>query len=158
MGIELPFHPDDDNDETEMPPELEVRISQLAAQASQVLLQRDRNEIAAQQAQQAQQDPIVQMQQQELQIKAQDSAIKKQKVLTDAAAKADQLQIERERIQSMERIAGLNAQVKVTQDDKNRRAKQEEAGVRMGIDVAKTKHQFNMQSKQQDKPKEKNKE
>ena len=72
-----------------------------------------------------------------------------------AAAKADQLQIERDRIESQERIAGLNAQVKVSQDDKNRRSKEEEAGVRMGIDLAKSRQQFQMQ---QNKPKEKTKE
>ena len=158
MGIELPFHPDDDNDESEMPPELEVRISQLAAQASQVLLQRDKTEVAAQQAQQAQQDPIVQMQQQELALKGKEVQVKEKKLIADSAAKADQLQIERDRIASQERIAGMNAQIKVSQDDKNRRSKEEEAGARMGIDLAKTRQQIQVQQEQARKPTPKGKE
>jgi hypothetical protein len=60
MGIELPFHPDDDDaDDKVMPQELEVRVSQMAAQASKALLQRDTDELRAQQAQQAQQAPAI---------------------------------------------------------------------------------------------------
>jgi len=158
MGIELPFHPDeDDADERTMPPEVEIRVSQLAAQASQILLQRDRNEIAALQAQQAAQDPIVQMQQQELQIKQQEVAIKEKKLIADAAAKADQLEIERQRIQSQEAIAGMNATIKHNKDMADLHARTEEAGVRIGVDMAKTKHQFELQRKQAEKPKPKEK-
>jgi len=149
MGLELPFHPDEqDEDEREIPEAMEVQISQLAAKASQQLLQRDTQEMQAQQAQQAQQDPIIQMQQQELQIKQQEVAIKEKKLIADSAAKADQLQIERDRIESQEKIAGMNAVIKTSVDDKNRRSKEEEAGARMGIDLAKTKEQFRMQQEQ----------
>jgi hypothetical protein len=63
----------------EMDPEMEVEISRMMAMAGQKLLQKDQAEAAQQQAQQAAQDPIVQMQQQELQLKAQEVEIKKQK-------------------------------------------------------------------------------
>jgi len=156
MGVPLPFHPDEqDEDEREIPQDMEVQISQLAAQASKALLQRDTMEARAQQAQQAQQDPIVQMQQQELALKGKEVEVKEKKLMADSAAKADQLQIERDRIASQERIAGLNAQVKVSQDDKNRRSKEEEAGARMGIDLAKTREQLRLQ---QNKPTPKGKE
>ena len=159
MGVELPFHPDEeDEDEREIPQDMEVQISQLAAQASKALLQRDTNETRAQQAQQAQQDPIVQMQQQELALKSKEVEVKEKKLIADSAAKADQLQIERDRIASQERIAGLNAQVKVSQDDKNRRSKEEEAGTRMGIDLAKTRQQIQVQQEQARKPTPKGKE
>jgi hypothetical protein len=143
MGIELPFHPDDDEaDDKVMPQELEVRVSQLAAQASQALLQRDTNEIRAQQAQQAQQDPLIQLQQQELQLKQAELELKSKKLAADAAGKADQLQIERDRIDSQEKIAGMNAQIKVDEDAKNREAKEKEIGAKLGIDLAKTKAQM----------------
>ena len=143
MGIELPFHPDDDEaDDKVMPQELEVRVSQLAAQASQVLLQRDTNEIRAQQAQQAQQDPLIQLQQQELQLKQAELELKSKKLAADAAGKADQLQIERDRIESQEKIAGMNAQIKVDEDAKNREAKEKEIGAKLGIDLAKAKAQM----------------
>jgi hypothetical protein len=156
MGFELPFHPDEeDSDERAMPEMLEVAISQKAAIASQQLLQRDTAEIQAQQAQQAAQDPIIQMQQQELQIKQMEVDIKNRKLIADATAKADQLAIERERILSQEKIAGMNAQIKVISDDKTRQAKAEEMGAKLGIDMAKTKEQFNLQRNQRQQPSKK---
>jgi hypothetical protein len=146
MGIELPFHPDEtDMSERQMQEMLEVAISQRAAMAAQQLLQRNTQEQQAQQAQQAQQDPIIQMQQQELQIKQAEVAIKEKKLMADSAARADQLQIERDRIKSQEMIAGLNAQIKVAQEDKNRAAKEQEIGAKLGIDLAKSKAQMMMQ-------------
>ena len=143
MGIELPFHPDDDEaDDKVMPQELEVRVSQLAAQAAQTLLQRDTNEIRAQQAQQAQQDPLIQLQQQELQLKQGELELKTKKLAADAAGKADQLQIERDRIESQEKIAAMNATIKVNEDAKNREAKEKEIGTKLGIDLAKAKAQM----------------
>jgi hypothetical protein len=148
MGLELPYHPDDDQEDRAMPEMLEVAISQKAAIASQQLLQRDTQEIQAQQAQQAQQDPIIQMQQQELQIKQMEVDIKNRRLIADSTAKADQLNIERERILSQEKIAGMNAQIKVLSEDKTRQAKAEEMGAKLGIDMAKTKEQFNIQRSQ----------
>jgi hypothetical protein len=143
MGLELPFHPDEeDQDERQMPEMLEVAISQKAAMAAQQLLQRNTQEQQAQQAQQAAQDPIIQMQQQELQIKQAEVDIKNRKLMADSAAKADQLAIERERIKSQEMIAGMNAQIKVNQEDKNRMAKEGEIGAKLGIDLAKSKAQM----------------
>ena len=122
--------------DAEMDEETEVEISRLAAAAAAKLLQKDQAEAAQQQAQQAAQDPIVQMQQQELQIKAKEAEIKEKKVIADAAAKADQLTIEKERIASQERIAGMQTGAKVVADKANLSAKQQEAGMRMGIEVA----------------------
>jgi hypothetical protein len=146
MGIELPFHPDeDDSDEKAMPQELEVRVSQLAAQASQQLLQRNMQEAQAQQNAQAQQDPIIQLQQQELAIKQAEVDIKNRKLIADATAKADQLDIERERIMSQEKIAGMQVGAKVAKDRADLSAKQELEGVKLGVDIAKTKDQLRMQ-------------
>ena len=146
MGIELPFHPDEsDSDERAMPQELEVRVSQLAAQASQALLQRDTAEIRAQQAQAAQNDPIVQMQQQELAIKQAEVDIKNRKLIADATAKADQLDIELQRIASQEKIAGMQVGAKVAKDRADLNAKQQLEGVKIGVDIAKTKDQLRMQ-------------
>jgi len=142
MGVELPYHPNDDDDDKTMPEELEVRVSQLAAQAAQALLQRDVNEIRAQQAAQAQQDPLIQMQQEEIAIKKGELQIKEKKLMTDAAAKADQLQVERDRINSQEKIAAMNATIKVNEDAKNRLSKESEMGAKLGIDLAKSRAQM----------------
>jgi hypothetical protein len=154
MDLELPFHPDEtDPTERQMPEMLEVAISQRAAIAAQQLLQRNTQEQQAQAAQQAAQDPIIQMQQQELQIKQAEVAIKEKKLMSDAAARADQLQIERDRIASQEKIAGMNAVVKVNQDDKNRAAKEQELGAKLGIDLAKSRAQLMSQQNRQQTPK-----
>jgi hypothetical protein len=148
MGMELPYHPNDDADKKEMPEEMEVRISQMAAQASQILLKRDQNEIAAQQAAQAQQDPIVQMQQQELQIKQQEVQLKGKKIAVDAAAKADQLELEKARILSQQAIAQMQVKAKSEKDATELAARTEMEGTRLGIDIAKSKDQLAMQHRQ----------
>jgi hypothetical protein len=114
MNIPLP----DPNEENEqgIPQEMEVQISALAAQASNVLLNRNQNEIAAQQAQQAAQDPVIQMQAQELQLKQAEEQRKAQKDQADTQLKIEQMNIERERIASQERIAGAQILAKTEKD------------------------------------------
>ena len=106
MGVPLPTG--EEENEEGMPREMEVQISRMAAQASDALLNRNKTEVAAQQAQQAAQDPVIQMQAKELQLKEQEEQRKMQKDQADAAAKAAQQQIEKERIASQERIAQAN--------------------------------------------------
>ena len=97
----------------EMPEDMEVEISRLAAAGAQKLLQANQAMMAQQKAQQAQQDPIVQMQQQELQIKAAEVQRKAQKDQTDAQLKLQQQQIEQQRIATQAEIEGakLGAQI-----------------------------------------------
>jgi hypothetical protein len=149
MDLDLPFQPEgEEEDQIGIPPEIEVRISQLAAKAAGVLLQRDTQEVQAKQAQQAQQDPIVQMQMQELQLKAQDIAIKKAKMQTEAAAKADQIEIEKSRIEAQKEIAAMQVSAKAQSDKLNLAAKQELEGAKLGVDIAKTKDQLRVQAMQ----------
>jgi hypothetical protein len=97
MGQTLPPY-NEEQDEIEMSPEMEVKVSQMAAQASQQLLQQNMQQAQQQKAQQQAQDPLIQMQQQELQIKGQDLQRKVQKDMTDAQLKQEQIQTERMRI------------------------------------------------------------
>ena len=130
IGMPLPTGKEDE----EIPRDVEVQISALAAQASDVLLNRNQTEIAAQQAQQAAQDPVVQMQMQELQLKQAEIERKKQKDLMDSAAKADQLEVEQARIASQEKIAGMAAGAKAAKD----RSQLELEKMKVGIDVGKS--------------------
>ena len=114
MGVPLPSG-EEENDEG-MPRDIEVQVSRMAAQASDALLNRNKTEVAAQQAQQAAQDPVIQMQAKELELKQQEEQRKAQKDQADAAAKAAQLQIEKERIASQERIAQANLMSKQQKD------------------------------------------
>jgi hypothetical protein len=77
----------------EIPEELEVQLSKLVAQAAAQLLQMNQAKAAQAQAQQQAQDPIVQMQMQELQIKKQEADIKALKVKGDLQIKAEELSL-----------------------------------------------------------------
>ena len=153
LGVPYPA-PDD-----EMSEEMELQVSRLAAAAAQKVLQNSKAMAAQQQAQQAQQDPIVQMQQQELQLKQQgvqisqqDQALKAQKAAADQAAKTEQLQIERDRIASQERIAGLQLGAKVGAEKAKLKAAHELEGTRMGLDVGRELFNRNNPNKE-NKPK-----
>jgi hypothetical protein len=143
MGIQLPA-PDKDDSQTGIPEEMEVQISQMAAQAAGQMLQQNQQEAQAQQNQQMQQDPLVQMQQQELQIKMQDMELRKQKMLLDAATNEDKLDIERQRIASQEKIAGMQVGVKAAKDKAELESKEKIDGLRIGSEIAKTQAQMNV--------------
>jgi len=138
IGVPVPYTEEQDEG---MPEAVELQIARLAAAASNKLLQRDQNEMAAQQAQQAAQDPLVQIQQQELALKAQEVQIKQKKLMADAAAKADQLKIEEERIQSQERIAGMNAAIKVQKDKVELQDRRDIEGAKLANDLMKSMQQ-----------------
>lgn len=77
----------------EIPKELEVQLSKVVAQAAAQLLQIHQGEAAQAKAQQQAQDPIVQMQQAELQIKKQEADIKALKIKGDLQIKAEELSL-----------------------------------------------------------------
>jgi hypothetical protein len=132
----------------QMDKETEAEISRLAAAAAVQVLQTNQQQVQNQQNQQTAQDPIVQMQQAELQIKQQESQLKAQKLAIDATARQDQLDIERERIASQERIAGMQIGAKIGADKMRNSAQQQVEGLRIGVDVAKTMQQQEHQTKQ----------
>lgn len=87
LGATLPA-PD-----AQLDPQAEVQISKLVAQASAQLLAMDKAKAAQQQALQQAQDPIIQMQQQELQIKKQDSDTKAKKAEGDLLLKQAEIEL-----------------------------------------------------------------
>ena len=113
-----------------------MRASRLAAAAAKQVLEKSKQDAAGKVAEQAQQDPILQMQQQELGLKAKEVEIKEKKMVIDAAAKNDQMDIERERIAAQKEIAGLQVGAKIATDKANLSAKQQEAGLRIGVEIA----------------------
>ena len=100
LGMALPPQKDESGDETHMSPEVEARLAPMLAQAAKQLLQKNMQEAQQAQQQQQAQDPIVQMQMQELQLKAQDNQRKAEKDKADVALKQAQQEIERQRIAS----------------------------------------------------------
>ena len=127
----------------ELPEEMEVEISRLAAAGAQKLLQSNQAMVQQQQAQQQAQDPIVQMQQQELQLQAQELQRKTAKDQMDAQLKAAQIETERMRIQNQSEIDGarLGAQIAKDQMEQEFQAgveavRNEIEGTRIGADIA----------------------
>jgi len=127
-GVDLPA-PDD-----QLPEEMEVEISRLAAKAADQLLQKNQAEVAQQQAQAQQQDPIVQMQQQELQLKAQEVQIKAQKTQADIQLDQAKLELEKVKIESQERIEGARIGAKTVFDKEKLQADQLAEGTRLGME------------------------
>jgi len=78
---------------SELPTEIEISISRLAAKAGQQLMQQNKQQAAQAQQQKQQQDPLIQMQQAELQVKQQEQQRKTQKDQTDAQLKQQELQM-----------------------------------------------------------------
>jgi hypothetical protein len=94
MGVPLP--PPD----KELPEDVEVQLSKLVAQASTQLLQLNMANAQQQQNQQQAQDPLVQIQQAELQIKQQDVQRKAQKDQVDGQIAQQRLALDAQRIQA----------------------------------------------------------
>ena len=140
MGIEIPYSEDG---EENMSPEMEMQIARMAVPVAQQLLNQNQTAMAAQQAQQAQNDPIVQMQMQELKLKQQEVQIKQQKMVMDASAKADQIEIEKARIMAQKEIAGMQVGAKTAKDKADLEAKQRLEGLRIGAQTGQAKAQMN---------------
>jgi hypothetical protein len=155
-GISIPSF---DDEEKRMSPEMEMQITQMAVPFAQQLLNQNQTEIAAQQAQQAAQDPIIQMQLQELQLKAKEVEMKMKKLQIDAASKADQLEIEKQRLATQEKIAGMQVGAKIQSEKAHLASKERLEGMKIGNDIGKAKAQMSLQERQiQNKPQPSNKE
>jgi hypothetical protein len=146
-GVPLPESKDDEM----IPQDIENEIASMMALAAQKLLQKNQGEAAQQQAQEAAQDPIVQMQQQELQLKAQEVEIKKQKLQIDAAAKTEQLKLEHERIEAQKEIAGLQVSAKAVHARNELQSRNEAEGVRLGMQATKDRMELNSRREMEDK-------
>ena len=160
LGMPLP--PQDEK----LPPEIELQLSAMMAEAAQQVLQQSQQQAAQQQAQQQQQDPVIQMQQQELQIRAQEVQIKMQEaqlkekqMAIDAAARADELELKREELTTRMQLEGTKVAAKMRYDTERLAAEQQRDGARMGVDIAKSRDQIaaqraqqRMQQQQKEKP------
>ena len=137
LGMPLPPQKDEMGEDVNMDPEVEARLAPMLAQAAQRLLQQNQGEAAQKQAQQQAQDPLVQMQQQELQIKQGDLQRKVQKDQTDAALKAQQQQIERERIAAQQQTDDKRTRMDALKSAVQIRAERERQMKDLGLDVLK---------------------
>jgi len=141
LGMPLP--PEDEK----LPPQIEIALSGMMAQAAQQVLMQNQAKAQQAQAQQAQQDPVVQMQMQELQIKKQDSDTKMKKIMMDAAAKADEQKLREQEVAGRLQLDALKVGAQIKESQAKTQFEQERAGVQMGADIAKNKAQLALQNR-----------
>jgi hypothetical protein len=139
LGMNLPPQTDEDGEEVDMDPQVESRLAPLIAQAAQRLLAQNQQQAMQQQAQQQAQDPMVQMQQAELQIKAGELDRKKQKDAVDAQLKQAQLAIEKDRVDTQAQIEGIRIAAKAASEKESLEARQTGEGLRVGLEAQKHK-------------------
>ena len=141
LGMPLP--PEDEK----LPPEIEIALSGMMAQAANQVLQQSQAQAAQMQAQQMAQDPIVQMQQQELQLKAQELQLKEKKIASDAAAAADKQDLEEQKVKGHLELEAMRVGAQIRESQTKSQYEQERAGVQLGIDIAKSKKQMDLQAR-----------
>ena len=141
LGIPLPPEGED------LPPQVELALSGMMAQAAQQVLQQNQAQAAQQQAQEQQQDPVVQMQQQELAIKNREVDLKEKKLAVDAAARADELALKQQALDDKMELEGFKAGRQALQADQKLAADQERDGVKIGVDIAKNLQASNAKGK-----------
>jgi hypothetical protein len=147
----LPLPPEDED----LPPQIEQALSGMMAQAAQQALQMNQQQAQQQQAQQQAQDPMVMMQQQELQLKQgslqleaqkvqQDFAIEqakleleKQRMVLEASAKADANNLRKEENAAKMQLDGLKVGASIKEKQVQQKFDQEHAGVKLGAQIAK---------------------
>jgi hypothetical protein len=141
LGMPLP--PEDEK----LPPNVEIALSGMMAQAAQQVLMQDQAKAAQQQAQQQAQDPVVQMQMQELQLKAEELKLKDKKITLDAAAAADKQQLEEQKVSGRLELDSLKVGAQIKESQAKAQFEQEKTGVQMGADIAKNKAQMALQAR-----------
>ena len=141
LGMELP--PPDEP----LPEDVEDRIAKLVAPAADQLLGRNQAEAQMQKQQQEAQDPILQMEMQKLQIRAQEvqnrANSEMAKIQLEAAKASLSAQTERERQVAQERLETAKLGVKIAETntkqelESRRIASQEQIdGARLGVEIA----------------------
>jgi len=163
LGMPLP--PEDEK----LPPQIELALSGMMAQAANQVLQQSQAQAAQQQAQQQAQDPVLQMQQQELQIEQQkvqiqgqkvqaDIALAKQKLILEGAEKHDRLEMEKKKMlmagaEQHDRLGLEQKKLMATQGEDPRiaaaRAQQELASTQAKNVMAAQQHNQNLTHKQE---------
>ena len=141
LGMPLP--PEDEK----LPPQVEIALSGMMAQAANQVLMQDQAKAAQMQAQQQMQDPVLQLQMQELQLKAQELELKKQKIMMDAAAKADEQALKEQEVKGRLELDALRTGAQIKESEFKQQFEQERAGVQMGADIAKSKAQMALQAR-----------
>ena len=134
LGVAMP------DEEKPLPEDVELEISRLAAQAAEKLLRKDQAEVAQKQAMQQQQDPLTQIQQREMTLKEAEFEHKKQldiaKLQADMKAKSENIDIQKERIESEEKREGVRVGVQIASELEKNKREDVRDGIELGREIA----------------------
>jgi len=140
----MPMPPEDEK----LPPQLELALSTMMAQAANQVLQQDQAQAAQMQAQQAAQDPVLQMQQQELAIRQAEVQIKAKKQQAEENIASNKFGLEKEKVSGQLQLDAMKVGAQI-QNEKAKIATQEkQVGLKAGMDMAKNKEQMDLQRNQ----------
>jgi len=145
LGAPLPYIKDG-QDEEELPEEYEVQLSRLVAQASTQLLQKHQTEQAQAQAQQQAEDPIIQMQKQELDIKSKDLQRKVLKDQADNELENRRISLAEKELDIKSEFDGTKLGAKLAADKEGAAFKQEFEGTKLGATLAHNKDKLDRQT------------
>ena len=141
LGMPLP--PEDEK----LPPNVELALSAMMAQAANQVLMQDQAKAAQMQAQQQAQDPVVQMQMQELQIKQGELELKKQKLMMESAAASDKQDLEEQKVSGQLQLESMRVGAQIKESQAKQQFEQERTGVQMGAEIAKNQKQMDLQAR-----------
>jgi hypothetical protein len=136
MGVPLP------DPESPLPEDIERDLAPVIARAAEMVLKKDKQEAAQEQAAEQQKDPLTIIQQKEMALKEAEFEHKRQmdlaKLQAEMQSKQATRQLEEERIASQERQEGARLGVRIaTEKDKLERKDQVE-GAKLGVEIAKS--------------------
>jgi hypothetical protein len=131
LGVDLPTV----DDENEIPKEFEKEISKLTSEAAKKLLQKDVAEAQMQQQQQQAQDPMLAMQQKELQLKEIEIQAKNQKTMADIEIDRARLELEKLKMESNEKIKGAELGARAAMEKDKLDAEELRQGARLGMEA-----------------------
>ena len=135
MGMPLPEYKPEDG----MAEDREYQLSQMMAEAAPMVLAESQKIVAQQQAQQNAQDPVLQAQLMDQQIKAQELQRKAQKDQMDFALAQEKLKLEAEKIRAEATAKGAQLGANVAKSRAEINARMQVDGARLGVDIAKAK-------------------
>ena len=143
LGMALP--PEDEK----LPPQIEIALSSMMAQAANQVMQQNQAQAAQQQQQQQQQDPVFQLQQRELAVKEKEVQLKGLKITGDMQYNSDKIELEAQKIAGEQQLKSMQVGAQIKNNELQRASQEQQAGLKMGSEIAKNRAQQALQEKQQ---------
>jgi len=141
LGVELP------DSEAQLPEDVEREVSRLAAEAADKLLRKDQAEAAMMAQQQAEKDPLTQIQRKELELKEREIVLKEAEAKHDALVDMEKLDIERlrtagnlqvqeDRVEAENQRTAAQVGARLATQLDQRQERERKQGIELGLKVA----------------------